>query len=210
MKKLIALAVLSSLCTMAQATTSAPGSYTANLFTSLNGTLEGNDAYAQNINPNLSSGEYISSATISFNNVDLTVAGSTGHGYLYADLLNLHTAGLTTRSDGDAAGDYWATQYSGNNITSLGNPLFFQSVNSPAQNWNIVLTTAELSTLNSDLSGGSFSIGIDPDCHFTLGSATITYTVATSSVPDTATTVFLLGTALLGLEVVRRKFSFAK
>jgi hypothetical protein len=201
MKKIIALAVLSSLCTLAQATT-------VNLTTSLGTTLSGNDAYAVNVDPVLSASQYISSATISYNNVDLTVAGSTGHGYLYTDLLNKQTPGVTTRSDNDAPGDYWATQYSGNNLAALGDE-YFSKVGTTLS-WNIVLTTSELTELNSYLSSGSFNIGIDPDCHFTVGSITFTYTVATASVPDTSTTLFLLGSALLGLEVVRRKFAFAK
>jgi hypothetical protein len=202
MKKLIALAVLSSLCTLAQAGT-------INLSTTLGSTLSGDDAYAVNVKPTLTAGEYISAATISYNNVDLTVAGSTGHGYLYTDLLNIQNHGLTTRNDGDAPGDYWATQYSGSSrITALGDE-YFPRVGTTLS-WNIVLTTSELTELNSYLSLGSFNIGIDPDCHFTTGNVTFTYTVATASVPDTATTLFLLGSALLGLEVVRRKFAFAR
>jgi hypothetical protein len=191
---------------LAQAIT--PASTTIDLFTSLGGTWEGANAYAQNIDPNLSAGQYISSATISYNNVDLVEAGSTGHGYLYTDLLNTQLPGVTTRTDNDAPGDYWATQFSGNNITSLGDEYF--SKTGTTLSWNIVLTGSELTALNSYLAAGSFNIGIDPDCHFTAGTETFTYTVATTSVPDTATTLFLLGSALLGLEVIRRKFALAR
>lgn len=172
--------------------------------------LNGQDAYSWNVDPHLSAGQDITAATITFSDVTLNVAGSTGHGYLYTDLLNSQAPGLTTRTDNDAPGDYWATQFSGKNIDPLGTEYF--SKVGKTLSWSYVLDGAELTELNSYLAHGSFNIGIDPDCHFSVGCIDITYDVGcdTHSVPDATTTLFLLGSSLLGLEVVRRKLGLAR
>jgi VPDSG-CTERM motif len=63
---------------------------------------------------------------------------------------------------------------------------------------------------NTPFAQESFNIGIDSEYNFSVGSSPITSKVVVRPVPDTATTLFLLGGALLGLEVIRRKFEFAK
>jgi hypothetical protein len=209
MKQLIAITALTSLGALAHANT-------INAPSSLIGyeTLQGNDAYAWNVDPNLSAGQDIASATISFTGITLNVPGSTGHGNLYTDILNSQMTGshgLTTAVDNDQAGDYWATKYSGNNIMSLGDE-YFQS-RGTTLSWSYTLTGDQLTELNSYLANGSFNIAIDPDCHFSAECIQFDYTVGTPNiqgVPDVAVTGLLLGGSLLGLELVRRKYAFAK
>jgi hypothetical protein len=112
--------------------------------------------------------------------------------------------------DNDAAGDYWATQLSGANITTIGTRAF--TALNVAQSWTYLLTSTQLTALNSYLAAGSFNIGIDPDCHFTVGGLSFTYTLSPKSntVPDEAVTAFLVVISLAGLEVFRRRFAMTK
>lgn len=206
MKKLILLtATLIGINGVVQATTiTAPSSLNV---------LEGSDAYSWGISIAVPTGESITSAQISFNSVDLVASGNQqGTGTLYVDLLNSKSTGVTTATDNDATGDYWATQFSGSKITSLGSE-FFKSVNTTLT-WTDTLTTSELAALNSYVSGndGLFNIGLDPDCKFTDSSITFTYTLGGThnSVPDAATTALMLVLGLGGVELFRRSFSLAK
>jgi len=211
MKKLSIIASIISICGLAQATTiTAPSTLVgANV-------LEGNDAYAWGISPVVPVGQIVTSATVTFSGVTLTASGnSAGTGYLYTDLLNLSTTGVKTYTDNDAAGDYFTglSQFSGANSSKLSNlgSAFFAAVNDTL-NLTYVLSSAQLVSLNAYLAAGGLSIGIDPDCHYTVGNLTFSYTTGTGpgpkgSVPDTATTAFLLGAGLLGLDVFRRKFA---
>jgi VPDSG-CTERM motif len=207
MKKILLVAVFVGLNSLVHATTiNAPSSLVgANV-------LDGNNAYSWGIAIPVPSGQTVASAQIDFTGITLTVANSSGTGFLYTDLLNSQTGNnvVTTKSDGDAAGDYWATQFSGANITSLGTK-FFASVGTTLT-WSYVLNASQLAALNSYLAAGSFNIGIDPDCHYTVGGISFTYSLAptTNSVPDVATTALLLLFGLAGLEVFRRQFVAVK
>jgi hypothetical protein len=205
MKKLFLLATLVGTASLLHATTiSAPPALVGN------NALEGDDAYEWGISIAVPTGEEVASAEIDFSGVELTVSGnSKGTGIIYTDLLKSQATGLTTATDNDDIGDYWATKFSGANITSLGSE-YFKSVKTTLK-WSDVLNTAELAALNSYLAAdnGIFDIGIDPDCHFNVGSITFTYTLSPvphNTVPDVATTAFLLVISLAGLEVFRRQF----
>lgn len=164
--------------------------------------LSGNNAYSWAVAPTVASGQQIDSATINFNNITLTVANSSGTGYLYTDLLGLGGAGVTTYTDNDAAGDYFSGKFSN---VSLGTQ-FFASVGTTLS-WSYILNGSQLASLNNYFANGGFSIGIDPDCHYTVGGLSFNYTTKSNSVPDGATTAWLLGAGLLGLELLRRKLA---
>ncbi len=200
------MGLLAGICGFAQATT----------VTSTLTTLSGEDAYAWGIQINVPTGDQITSATLTFNNITLTASGnSQGTGILYADLLNSSNSKLSTYTDNDDAGDYFTSKsspYSGASVTGLGSD-FFAKVGGSATTWNVGLSLSELTALNSYLSDGFFAIGLDPDCHYTVGSITFTYTVGKPNIvttPDGATTSLLFGASLLGLEVFRRQFVLAK
>ena len=203
MKKSLLLATLIGINGLAHATTiDAPSSLTGN------GSLLGENAYSWGISIAVPVGQEVTSAEIDFTAVDLAGANSSGTGYLYTDLLNSQSKGVTTAYDGDAPGDYWATKFSGKNITTLGTE-FFASVGTTLT-WSYILNAAQLTALNSYLAGGAFNIGIDPDCHYNVGNISFTYNLAPAphgnTVPDAAVTAFLLLLGLAGLEVFRRQF----
>jgi len=209
MKKLFTLAAFVGFSGLLHATTiNAPSSLIgANA-------LDGNNAYSWGISISVPTGQEVTSAQIDFSSIKLSVANSSGSGYLYTDLLNSKSTGVTSVSDGDAPGDYWASHTSAGNIATLGTQ-FFASTTSPALTWSYVLTASQISTLNSFLSanGGIFNIGIDPDCHYNVGNISFTYNTGGTShntVPDVATTALLLFLGLAGLEVCRRQFTPAK
>jgi len=207
MKKSILFATVLGLCSLAQATTIV--GTTVNAPSSLVGSdaLAGENAYSWGIAITVPAGQQITSAEVDFNNITLSAANSSGTGYLYTDLLNSSKTGVTTASDGDAAGDYWATQFSGANITTLGSQ-FFASVGTTLS-WSYILNATQLAALNSYLTAGIFNLGIDPDCHYTVGNISFTYTEG-STVPDYSVTAYLLGLGLLAVELGRRKLAPAK
>jgi len=157
-------------------------------------------------------GQTVTSAEIDFSKITLAASGnSQGTGVLYTDLLNSKTGGETTRTDNDAAGDYWKTQFSGANLSSVGTNGF--AFVGQTLSWSLVLNSTELLALNNYLLGGTFNIGLDPDCKFNVGGITFTYTTGTTThntVPETSTTAVLLLLGLGGMEVFRRSVFAAK
>ena len=73
--------------------------------------------------------------------------------------------------------------------------------------WTCTLNTNDLDYLNNCISSGK-DCDFDLSCFgdYNIGSCTLNYDCQ-RGVPDTATTVILLGIALLGLEALRRKFA---
>lgn len=147
MKKILFMVGLVAITGLTRATTISSGITT----------LDGNSAYSWGISIPLASGQVVTSVEIDFTGVSLTAANTSGTGYLYTDLLNSQHTAVTTATDNDASGDYWATKYSGNNIASLGTQ-FFAYVGKTLT-WSYVLDSTQLATLNSYLTAGSFSIG---------------------------------------------------
>jgi len=202
MKKACFVGICLGICGLAQAVTiNAPSSLTGYQV------LNGANAYSWGIPISLTTGQTINSATISFSSVTLNVAGSSGHGYLYTDLLNLNSGGVKSYYDGDAPGDYFASAYPASTVTSVGAKYFASA--GTTLSWDYILNASQLTVLNSYVTNGLFDLGFDPDCHFSVGGITFSYTTITAhtQVPDGATTALLLGTSLLGLAFVRRKLA---
>jgi hypothetical protein len=211
MKKICLIGLLAGVCGLAQAT-----SITNNI-----GTLEGDDAYAWTIGVSATPST-ITSASITFNNITLTAANSSGTGVLYVDLLNniTKTAGTVGYADGDQAGDLFSNTSKNPKYT---NPFLNKGVTSlittnfakvgTTLSWTFNLTAPELAILTTQyLTDGYFAIGLDPDCHYTVGNIIFTYNTSKPSgtpTPDVATTALLFGVSLLGLEVLRRRFKLA-
>jgi hypothetical protein len=173
--------------------------------------MDGNYAYSWGVSIAVPTGQSVTSAEIDFTAVQLTISQNTT-GFLYTDLLNSKSAGLNAQVDYDAPGDYWATKFSGANITSLGTE-FFASVGTTLT-WSYVLNSTQLAALNSYLTAnhGMFDISFDPDCRYSVGGISFTYTLTPTphTVPDAATTAVLLLLGLAGLEAFRRQFVAVK
>lgn len=205
MKNFCIIAAIAATCGIASA-------ITVNVPSSLTGTdaLNGQNAYAWGIPISLAAGQNITGASLAFTDIKLTAANSTGKGVLYSDLINSSLTGVHTYTDNDAVGDYFTGHYSGGNIVSLGSKVF-ASVGTMLS-WTVTFNSSQLQALNSFLVNGIFNIGFDPDCHYNVGCISFNYTVSPPpvSTPDTATTAYVLGLALLALEVTRRKLAMAK
>jgi hypothetical protein len=174
--------------------------------------LDGQDAYSWGVSISVPTGQTIVSAEIDFNGVTLNVANSSGTGVLYTDLLKSSATGVTTFVDNDASGDYFVA-HPGAGRTALTTETF-PSVGS-TESWIDPITGTALANLNSYLAAnnGIFDIGIDPDCHYSVKGITFIYStgaVPHNTVPDAATTAFLMVLGLAGVEVFRRQFVTAK
>ena len=171
-----------------------------------NGTdIIGTYAYEYLINTiSLAANQSITAASLAFNNITLTATGN-GDDISY-DIINRNDA-TTVITDNDTPGDYFVQTYP-TKTTNLGQKNFTLGQN---QTWSYTFTTGTLATLNTYLTDGQgLDIGIDPDCHYTVGSIIFSYTVTTTPntrAPDAASTVMLLGAALTGLGLLRRKLS---
>jgi hypothetical protein len=162
------------------------------------GTMDGSYYYTWNIyDPNLI-GANITAATLTYNNITLTSFGLNRPGILWTHLLNTSsgsgTTGFTQGSDNDNGSD----RFSGQGLF-VGKQLF-PTLNVAAT----VPYSLDLATLTSYAADGHFAIGIDPDCHYTVGSIVLSITYSPHSTPDAGSTVMLLGIALPVLGLFRR------
>jgi VPDSG-CTERM motif len=163
------------------------------------------------------------SATISFNNIDLTANSNTGiHNVLYYDVINqLQGQSLTTISTAEAnyptAGTDYFTQSTtygkiayqiGSTLTGWPSPNYFPV--GVSESWSTQIGGSALTTLEAELQQGYFDIGFNPNCPYAvIGSIQLSWTVTppANHVPDAAMTVSLLGMSFLGLLAFRRKFT---
>ncbi len=165
------------------------------------GTMDGTYYYTWGVNWSVPTGDSITAASLSYNNIKLTSFGINDPGILWSHLLNTTsgsgTASVTQGTDNDNGSDAFASQG-----LYLGKATF-PTLN-VAQNLSYPVDTTTLTSYASD---GHFAIGIDPDCHYTdtLIVLSITYdALPPQSVPDAGSTVMLLGIALPLLGLFRR------
>lgn len=209
MKKILLFATLVGITGSLQATTIVPGP--AGLIGA--NTLLGGTAYSWGISIPVPSGQEVTSAEVDFTSVSLNIGDANGTGTMFVDMLNSKKTGLTEVSEGSGISDYWATQFSGANIAHLGTETF--SHVGQTLSWSYVFTSSELTALNNYLTdnSGIFNIGIDPDCHYSVGGLQFQYTLGGTThnnVPDVAATALLLVLGLAGLEVFRRQMVAGK
>jgi hypothetical protein len=208
MKKMFLAGVLLGVLNLAQAT---PYTFTT---TSLEN-MSGESYYNWGINSGLSSlqsdltsGQQILSATLTYNGIIFTVAGPNlgGQGWLYTQLLGTSaSSGITTHTDNDATTDAFGA--SGIQI----NKNVFTKVNQPAVNLLETFTSSAITLLTTDIKNGFIDLGIDPDCKYTDTGIVLTITTGSTtnhtSVPDAASTAMLLGAGLSCIGLLRRKLS---
>jgi hypothetical protein len=222
MKKIFLTSALLGILNFAQAITiNAPSDMTGT------GALVGTYAYLWDVGPiNLSAGQQITSASITFTGVTETLSGNgndisvdagsifsgmgfsgTGSG-VPTSITSLPAAGTDkSYTDNDASGDAFQKDINSGKAVNLGTELFPKL--NVAQTFTFTFfTTSELAALNSYITG-LWGFEIDPDCHFNVTNICFTYTVGTTNktkAPDAPATAGLLGLVLLGMFVARRKF----
>ena len=168
------------------------------------GALDGTYAYLWNPGITVPTGEQITSASISFNNIDETLRGngndiSIDFGSISKSTYFTGTSGTTTLgalgslpgtgnnstkyADNDATGDAFGKNLTTNSVGSsyknaynLGTMSFGSLKLGTVVSQTFKFSTNELAALNSYIPG-LWAFEIDPDCHFDIGSICFTYTV---------------------------------
>ena len=182
--------------------------FTYNFSPSGMGTIDGLYYYEWGLSWNLPSGQSIVDATLTYSSIYLTTADANPPAKLYSTLLNSAPKGVTSYYDGD------------NNVQNPGpGPGVFLLGTAPfggvgsgysSLQYDFANITGALSALNADIADGVFGIGIDPDCYYSVGGIKLTITTSdqppgNTRVPDAASTAMLLGAALTGIGLLRRK-----
>jgi len=210
MKKLILAGILFGALDFAQA-----DSFTINAPSGMIGTgaLNGTYAYLWSVPFN----QQVTSASITFNNVTETLAGSGNNisvdvgsfiGMAVGQSSAPTSGHYSTITDNDALGDAFHANTTGLHPTAinLGSETFAHL--NVAQTWTFTFSALQILALNSDIAAGNWGFEIDPDCHFTVGG--ITFSATTSqvnrvAVPDQTTTAGLLGLTFFALLAFRRR-----
>ena len=182
------------------------------------GALNGNYAYLWTVaSGNLaSSGQTVNSVTVTFNNIVETITGSGNDITIdvgsfvnmavdksYVPAVGSYSGNAI--SDGDATGDAFQANITAGDAVRLGMMSFSSTYVS--QNLSVTLTGSELSALQGYMNAGAWGLEIDPDCHFNVGSISLSYTTTGTNlgVPDSASTLGLLGFCFAGLFFFRRQ-----
>jgi len=203
MKRIILGAVLAGAVNLAQADT-----YTYTFSPTGLGTMDGLDYYTYGFSWDLPAGQTITDATLTYSNLKLTTADANPPSLFYSTLLNTAPKGLYTGYDGD---NNAPNPTPGAGVFLLGTATFPRvGYEYSTLTYNFADITGALAALDADVADGVFGLGFDPDCYYTDSSITFTITTTDSSqthtsVPDAASTSMLLGMALVGLGMFRRK-----
>ncbi len=120
--------------------------------------------------------------------------------------------GLGKIKDKDVTSDAFDANVTANKAVNLGTQLF--PTKKTLQTWSYTFTGTQLDALASYIAAGNWGFEIDPDGKFSVGGVSFSYTTEingntptgiVATVPDTMSTLGLLGASFLGLVVFRRR-----
>lgn len=183
------------------------------------GAFNGDDAYLWAVAPGGEDlqGQTVTSATVSFNNIVQTVAGNGNDITIDAGSFVNMPAGqssvptvgnFSTITDNDALGDAFQANITAGIAERLAT-MSFTSLNDP-QSLSITLSASELTALEGYNAEGIWGLEIDPDCHFNVGSISISVATSPNSVPDGGSTMAMLGVSLIGLGTLCKRLGGSK
>lgn len=162
-------------------------------------------AYTWGINNPVPAGQTIVGASISISNIRNWRNESNA---LFIHLLDSASTGVTQIWDSGGSStisDYFSGQ--GILLTTFVDSTFVN------QQFTYNFTNSQLATLIAYISNGSnVAFGFDPDCHYFNDGVTFTITTTTtppgaSGVPDSGSTLILLGLGFLGLAGLKRRMA---
>lgn len=202
MKKLILIGITVGIASLAQA-----NSIT---ITSSTTTIHGGTAYIDQTtfaDVILAQNQQITSAYLTFSTMQMTGQGV--YDTVYYDLINGKNGTTTLPTGGEYSSDWFKNNPSSylGSLDQIGSQYFLNTTTVYNNVQSPYFSAQALGDLTTDLAKGFVDIGLDPNCTYSIGSITLTYTIGSKSVPDTAMTAGLLGMSFLGLLAFRRKLA---
>lgn len=154
--------------------------------------LDHTQVYTWGINFTVPTGEVITEAALSFNNI---YNWDNQPNNLYVHLLDTVAPGIHTTVDNEHGGD---------NLAGQGILLnHWQNLPASAQDITYNFDANEVQAFNAYAADGNFGLGFDPDCHFYNDGVCLT--VTTAPVPEPATSTIGLMCASFILKRQRRR-----
>lgn len=173
--------------------------------------LDHDKAVKWGISYSLPSGHTITGATLTITNINNWAIENDA---LFIHLLNETINGVSFLNDNTAG----LSDYFGNTDTSTNkkittftddNEYYNRGWRNPSETFTYTFTSTQLGWLNSFAAdNGKFALGFDPDCHYYNDGVCLTITTGPSNgstVPDTGSSVLLMGASLIGLAALRRR-----
>ncbi len=149
------------------------------------------------------SGQVITGASLSFSNIRNWKNETNA---LFIHLLDSAPAGVTSTWEGNTGASNISDYFTGQGIllTTFVDSTFV------SQNYTYTFTPSALTSLiNYYNNGQNFALGFDPDCHYYNDGIKLTITTgappSTTGVPDSGSSLILLGLGLLGLAGLKRR-----